>query len=217
MTRSSYIKDPKTGKELAKWCRVRDQEVDKIKGDEAAMMVGNIKVKDSDSKEVEKEDWEVLVLTPESEAYNVTGADIRDARASVDEETAMPEVLFSFNASGGEKFGRVTGEHVPVGDFRYKLAIVLDNELQTAPTLQSKITDSGRITGNFTQKEVEEIVGNHQRRQPARRPGADAGPRHDHRGHCFQVTRFHPTDQGRIARTGFVGAASPSYSSAFAS
>ena len=77
---------------MAKWCRVRDQEVDKIKGDEAAMMAGAIKVKDSDNKEVEKEDWEVLVLTPESEAYNVTGADVRDARASVDEATAMPEV-----------------------------------------------------------------------------------------------------------------------------
>lgn len=153
-----YIKDPKTGKELAKWCRVRDQEVDKIKGDEAAMMAGIIKVKDSDSKEIEKEDWEVLVLAPESEAYNVTGTDIRDARASVDEVTAMPEVLFSLNSSGGKKFARVTGEHVPVGDFRYKLAIVLDNELQTAPVLQSKITDSGRVTGTFTTKEVREIV-----------------------------------------------------------
>ena len=39
-----------------------------------------------------------------------------------------------------------------------KLAIVLDDVLQTAPTLQSAITDYGRITGNFTQQEVDEIV-----------------------------------------------------------
>ena len=152
------IKDPKTGKELAKWCRVRDQEVDKIRGDDAAMMVGTVKVKDKDGKEVEKEVWEVLVLSPESEAYNVTGADVRDARSGIDQETAMPEVLFSFNSAGGVKFGRLTGEHVPIGDFQYRLAIVLDDVLQTAPTIRSQITDNGQITGNFTQKEVDEIV-----------------------------------------------------------
>ncbi len=152
------ISDPKTGKELAKWCHVRDEELDKIKNDEAALNVGKIKVKDDQGNEVEKDDWEVLVLIPENEEYNVTGSDVRDARASIDQETAMPEVLFSFNSVGGAKFGRFTGEYVPVGDFRYKLAIVLDDVLETAPTLQSQISDSGRITGNFTQKEVDEIV-----------------------------------------------------------
>ncbi len=153
-----YIKDPKTGKELAKWCRVRDQEVDKVKGDEAAMMAGTIKVKDSDNKEIEKEDWEVLVLAPESNAYDVTGADIRDARADIDPNTTLPEALFSFSPAGGTKFGRLTGEHVPIGDFRYRLAIVLDDVLQTAPNLMSRITQSARITGNFTTAEVREIV-----------------------------------------------------------
>ncbi len=153
-----YIKDPKTGKDLAKWCTVRQQEVDKIRGDEAALDLGKIKVKDDQGKEVEKDEVEVLVLIPETEAYNVTGGDVRDARASIDPETASPEVLFSFNSLGGTKFGRFTGLYVPIGDFKYKLAIVLDNELKTAPVLQSAISDSGRITGNFTQKEVDEIV-----------------------------------------------------------
>ena len=113
---------------------------------------------DKDGKEVERDVWEVLVLSPESEASNVTGGDVRDARASIDQETATPEVLFSFNSAGGLKFGRLTGDHVPVGEFKYYLAIVLDDELQTAPTINSVITDNGRITGNFTQKEVDEIV-----------------------------------------------------------
>ncbi len=152
------LRDPKTGKELARWCRVRDQEVDKMKGDGAAMLVGKAKGKDEQGNEVEKEVWEVLLLSPESDAYNVTGCDIRDARSAIDSETGSPQVDFSFNAAGGAKFGRLTGEHVPVGDFRYKLAILLDNELQTAPVLQSKITDYGRITGNFTKQEVEEIA-----------------------------------------------------------
>ena len=45
-----------------------------------------------------------------------------------------------------------------MGNFRYKLAIVLDGVVQTAPLLQSQITDRGRITGNFTRKEVEALV-----------------------------------------------------------
>ena len=71
---------------------------------------------------------------------------------------APPEVLFSFSSEGGAKFGRLTAEHLPIGDFKYKLAIVLDDVLETAPNLMSEIRDSGRITGNFTQKEVDEIV-----------------------------------------------------------
>ncbi len=160
------VRDPRTGKEIAKWVPIRDQEVDKIKGDPAAMMVGKVPLLDKEGKPVvdksgkpeETEVWEVLVLAPESDAYNVTGADIRDAQPSIDQETALPEVLFSFNPTGGAKFGKLTGEHVPIGDFKYRLAIVLDDVLQTAPTLQSAISDSGRITGNFTQKEVEELV-----------------------------------------------------------
>ena len=49
------IHDPKTGKELGKWCRVRAQEVDKLKHDDAAMMVGQVKVTDQDGKEVDQD------------------------------------------------------------------------------------------------------------------------------------------------------------------
>ncbi|MGO9112423.1 MAG: protein translocase subunit SecD [Thermoguttaceae bacterium] len=152
------IKDPKTGKDLAKWCRVRDEEADKLKGDDAAMMVGKVKVKDDQGKEVEKEVWEVLVLSPENDAYNVTGGDVRDAKSGIDQETATPDVLFSFNSVGGAKFGRVTGDHVPIGNFQYRLAIVLDDVLETAPNIHNQITDNGQITGNFKQHEVDEIV-----------------------------------------------------------
>ena len=151
------------------------------------MMVGTVKDTDKKTgKEYDKEVWEVLVLSPESEAYNVTGGDVRDAHAGVGPETASPEVCFSFNASGGVKFGRVTGEHVPIGDFQYHLAIVLDNVLQTAPTIRARSPINGRITGDFTQTGGQRDRRDHQRRQPARRPGADSGPRHDHRGHAGQ-------------------------------
>ena len=196
------IRDRKTGKEVAKWVPVREQEVDKIKGDPAALMVGKIPFLDKDGKpvigkdgkELEKEVWEVLVLAPESDAYNVTGADIRDSRPSIDQETAMPEVLFSFNPTGGAKFGRLTGEHVPDRRFPVSPGDRAGRRIANGPhPAERRSTDSGRITGNFTQQEVNESGGYHQRRQPAGRPGADAGPRHDDRGHAGAGD--HPAEQ----------------------
>ena len=152
--------DPVTGKrrELAKWCRIRPQEVDKLKGDQAAMPVGKVMEKDAKGNEAETEVWDALVLSPENEGYDVTGMYIRSARRGFDTETAKPDVEFSFNAEGGERFGRLTGAHVPQGDFHYKLAIVLDDVLETAPNLITTITDSGRITGDFTDQECDDIV-----------------------------------------------------------
>ena len=181
-----YIKDPKTGKDLAKWCHVRPQQVDKIKDDEAAMVVGTIKVKDSDGKDMEKEAWEVLVLSPESEAYDVTGADIREERgAAIDAETASPQIYFAFNAAGGAKFGRLTnGEHVPVGNFRYKLAIVLDGVVQNgSERFRAQSPIKGAHHRQFHPKsEVDDIVKDLERWQPAcrigsRRPSATRPPR----------------------------------------
>src|SRR5439155_19307070 len=52
------------------------------------------------------------------------------------------------------KMGYVTQENI-----HRKLAIIFDNELLSAPVIQSKITDNGQITRNFTQEEVDFIVG----------------------------------------------------------
>ena len=38
------------------------------------------------------------------------------------------------------------------------LAIILDGLVMSAPTINSKITHSGQITGDFTRKEVDSLV-----------------------------------------------------------
>ena len=67
---------------------------------------------------------------------------------------------FTFNNEGGIKFGRLTREHTPLDDgaFKYKLAIVLDNVVQTVADIISVINDRGRITGDFTKQEVDDIA-----------------------------------------------------------
>lgn len=78
----------------------------------------------------------------------VTGEDLTNAGPAFDQNN-RPAVNFTFNVSGARKFGEYTGAHV--GE---PFAIVLDNEVISAPVIQTAITGgSGIITGNFTIEE----------------------------------------------------------------
>lgn len=103
----------------------------------------------------EREVIEVLVVT---DKYNVTGAYLVNARSDTDK--GQPSVSFTFNDMGGQRFGELTGDHLPDKQtgFTYKLAIILDDELYSAPQLNSRITRSGIITGRFKQEEVDDLV-----------------------------------------------------------
>ncbi len=83
----------------------------------------------------------------------VTGADLEDARVSPSGEYGYPEVNFKFNAEGGKKFGNLTGNNIDK-----RLAIVLDNTVQSAPNIQSRISRDGRITGRFSMEEARQLA-----------------------------------------------------------
>jgi preprotein translocase subunit SecD len=74
----------------------------------------------------------------------VTGEELVDAQPSFDQNGA-PAVSFRFNTTGARKFGDYTAENIGS-----PFAILLDNEVVSAPTIQSHIPGgSGIITGNF--------------------------------------------------------------------
>ncbi|MGR3495067.1 protein translocase subunit SecD [Citreimonas sp.] len=78
----------------------------------------------------------------------VTGEDLVDAQPSFD-QNGRPAVNFRFNPSGARSFGDYTAENI--GN---PFAIVLDNEVISAPVIQSHIPGgSGIITGDFTVEE----------------------------------------------------------------
>ncbi len=83
----------------------------------------------------------------------VTGADLENARVVMMGENGYPEVSFSFNAEGSRKFGQLTGANIGK-----QLAIVLDNTVQSAPVVQSRITKDGRISGTFTPEEARSLA-----------------------------------------------------------
>jgi preprotein translocase subunit SecD len=82
----------------------------------------------------------------------VTGKDLRNARQTVDENN-QPAVGFTLNNDGAQRFGKVTSENVGK-----QLAIILDGRVQSAPRIESRITGDGRITGSFTQEEVQNLA-----------------------------------------------------------
>jgi preprotein translocase subunit SecD len=61
-------------------------------------------------------------------------------------------VSFSLNQQGAEKFSKLTSENIGK-----QLAIVLDGRVQNAPTIEGRIYDEGRISGSFTQQEVQDL------------------------------------------------------------
>jgi preprotein translocase subunit SecD len=81
----------------------------------------------------------------------VTGRDLRNARPTLDENN-RPAVSFSLNQEGARKFGQFTQTNIG-----RQLGIVLDNRIQSAPVIQSRIDDEGRITGNFTNQEAQDL------------------------------------------------------------
>jgi preprotein translocase subunit SecD len=81
----------------------------------------------------------------------VTGRDLRNARPTLDENN-RPAVSFSLNQEGARKFGNFTQANIG-----RMLAVVLDNRVAEAATIQTRIDDEGRITGNFTNQQSQDL------------------------------------------------------------
>mmetsp|Transcript_22933 Transcript_22933/g.38565 ORF Transcript_22933/g.38565 Transcript_22933/m.38565 type:complete len:554 (-) Transcript_22933:4128-5789(-) len=78
----------------------------------------------------------------------VTGEDLVDAQPSFD-QNGSPAVSFRFNTSGARTFGDYTADNIGS-----PFAIVLDDEVVSAPVIQSHIPGgSGIITGQFDVEE----------------------------------------------------------------
>jgi SecD/SecF fusion protein len=90
--------------------------------------------------------------------YNVTGDYLISESYRFDAEGHT--VLFGFDSTGAAKFSELTGHNLPEpdGSFSRQLGIILDGSLQSAPSIRSRISDNGVITGISSQKEAEATV-----------------------------------------------------------
>lgn len=84
----------------------------------------------------------------------LTGAFLEDARVKIDPQFNEPYVTIDFNRKGARIFERVTGENV-----KKRLAIVLDDNVYSAPVIQERIPGgTARITGNFNMEEARDLA-----------------------------------------------------------
>ena len=81
----------------------------------------------------------------------VTGRDLKSARVEKG-EMGQPTIGFSLTAEGGKKFGALTAANIG-----RPLAIVLDNKVQSAPTINDAIQDRGTISGSFSPQEANDL------------------------------------------------------------
>jgi len=85
----------------------------------------------------------------------INGDDLRNAYASEIGAGSAPryQIMFSLKPTSAEKFGIWTGSHI--GNY---LGIVLNKEVQSAPVIKGRITDTGTIEGSFTKQQAEDIA-----------------------------------------------------------
>ncbi len=105
-------------------------------------------------------DGETEAATARKQPYLVkkrtlmTGEYLTDARVQIDSQFNESYVSIEFDRKGARLFERITGENV-----KKRLAIVLDNKVYSAPTIQEKIPGgSARITGSFTTQEAHDLA-----------------------------------------------------------
>lgn len=99
-------------------------------------------------------------------SYYILAYDVRSARltqadgewgveASYEDRDQLgrPAIAFRMDVRGAARLGALTRQHV-----KDQMAVLLDDEVYTAPTLQSDISKSGQISGDFSAEERQYIV-----------------------------------------------------------
>lgn len=84
----------------------------------------------------------------------LTGDTIKDARVRYDSQYGQPYVSMTFDKVGARIFEQVTGDHV-----KDRLAIVLDDNVYSAPVIQERIAGGeAQISGSFTPEEATDLA-----------------------------------------------------------
>jgi len=84
----------------------------------------------------------------------ITGEYITDARVQIESQYNEPYVSLSFDARGARLFERITGENI-----EKRLAIVLDNNVYSAPVIRDRIAGGkAQITGSFSMDEAKDLA-----------------------------------------------------------
>lgn len=113
------------------------------------VLQGTRQARNNQSATEPSENWYVV-----SRSATVTGRDLRSATES--RNTEMPgryQVNFALSREAASRFGPFTEQNRG-----RQMAIVLDHKVYSAPVIQSRIDDSGRIDGEFSQETAHDLA-----------------------------------------------------------
>jgi preprotein translocase subunit SecD len=83
----------------------------------------------------------------------LSGADLENAEVSFSQQTSAPVVAFRVASESQKKFYDTTQKLVGK-----QMAICLDQQCFSAPTVQQAIRDNGQISGNFTTEQAQQLA-----------------------------------------------------------
>jgi hypothetical protein len=124
-----------------------------------------------DERREKKYDYFILARDPENDAKGaivarggsmaVTGDFLKKVDRGRDQNLRL-SIDFELDTTGAALFAELTGNNVPerAGQetFYRHLAIVLDGQVMSAPTINSRIGSRGQITGDFNEKQVDGLI-----------------------------------------------------------
>jgi len=105
----------------------------------------------------EELDGEYYVLLWDTRDKRLTERDgrrwsVRQVTQGTD-KLGLPAIDFQMDSEGGLLLGELTGQNLG-----RQMAVVLDDEVYTAPTLEGRITTQGTIHGSFSKAEVDYVI-----------------------------------------------------------
>ena len=131
--------------EAAEEDKLLAQYADKIPKDDEILFQ---KVIDKDSGYVKKR---VYLLKKQT---LMTGEFLTEARVNIDQRYNEPYVGIRFDSTGAKLFEQITGNNI-----KKRMAIILDNNVHSAPVIQDKIAGGdAQITGSFTMDEAKDLA-----------------------------------------------------------
>lgn len=114
-------------------------------------------VKDKTLEEMQAiENWQLAFEDPYFKSTNLTGKYLKKSELSFDATTNKAEIQLQFNDEGAKIFEEITSTNVGK-----RLAISIDGQILSAPTVQEKISGGkAQITGDFTADWARDLVKN---------------------------------------------------------
>jgi SecD/SecF fusion protein len=125
--------------------------------DVKSLLPRNIKflwsVKPQSSDNLELLELHAIKVSRSSDQAPLEGDVVTDARQTLD-QTSRPAVSMQMNAEGARKWRKLTSENIG-----RRIAVVLDDFVYTAPTVQGEIpSGQSEITGNFSMEEAKDLA-----------------------------------------------------------